>query len=155
MKGVFRPRSMLSITPELVEPFTDVLCDRDGVLADEGRPIRLDIEQHVNELIDASSANFKVVTNGTGGLGNINAELVRTWPRVKQYPGVLKNLVEVPSESLLITDSITETVIASRAGFKVFYVTDKFKAHPAEEAFRIVTSPISAPLSKLVQFQSI
>jgi hypothetical protein len=151
MNRVTRPNSILDITPEQLIPYEQVLLDRDGVLAHNGQPISEEVVNHVNGLISLTGARFKVVTNGKGNTSHIKAPCVYTrFPNIKQKPGVLRGLVEDPRNSVIITDSPTELLVALRTGFDGFYVIDKMNPHPVEAVFRTVLRPIRHPIGHLL-----
>ena len=150
MNGVTRPQNIFYVTAESLEPYNRILCDRDGVLGHYGEPVHPHVARHVNGLIDDSPAHFSIVTNGSSDAEGINAEVIRTWPRIKQFPGVLKSMVTIPEESLLVTDSFSELLAARYVGINVFYLVDKFNPHPTERIFRNLTKPIKAPISNLI-----
>lgn len=153
MTNVERPIDIGAISAEMLEPFKDVIFDRDGTLGHFGQRIDPSTALHVNRLIeDNPEKRFTIITNGSSDTSPINADVIRTpMPFIKQFrPRLLKNYVEEPDRSILITDSFSETTLVRILGFHVYYLEEKLTPHPYEQFLRNITKPLRAPVAKLI-----
>lgn len=143
------------IPPDDFAKYSHALIDRDGVLAGYGYPIEEDVLEKLHQI--SRNTRVTVVTNGTGDIPELpGIDTLRTRPpRIKQFPGVLRNCVDTPISSILVSDSPTEIGCALIAGMHGLYVKNSLNPHPVEAAFRTTIRPLRGLAYRLAGFERV